>query len=353
VHNRVHHSVRKYRLRASIFITVANSTRTIGIVIASAIALGCMVIAVLISGPLPFHWLRANATSTHDLLVQYAAKDTDTDGLPDWQEGLYGSDPANPNSIRSDLTDAEAIAQGLVKPKFATATSTPIDTASIPGTDSGPETITDRFARKLFEEYLSQAGAAQPTPEQIASFVEQGVKDLTENQAVPDSFSKNQVNVSGSGPEALRAYAVALETALAARTVMINKSEVEYFSDAVQRDDAEALAQVKRIGEMYTATAKTYVAVPVPLEAAGPHLAVANAFARLGVDISDLATMKSDPLRAYFGLAKYQQDALLLISALDALHKVYESEQVGISEGEPGSLFFATLTQAAQAAARL
>jgi hypothetical protein len=328
---------------------VAYSLRTIGIIIASTLSVILIVIAVLVSGPLPFHLQRVDAQSTHDLLVSYAAKDTDGDGLPDWEEALYGTDPNNPHSVSQAVTDGEAVAQGLVKPKFATATSTPVDAAAIPGTDSGPQTLTDQFARGLFSQYLAQHDpSTPPTPADITTFVEGAVADFQGSQQIPDAYNQGQVHVVGSGSDALLSYAAAIESVFARNTVDADKSELDYYADAVEKNDLTALAQVKKIGAAYTAIAKGYVAVPVPREAAIPHLAVANALARLGSDITDMSTMQSDPLRSYLGLAKYQKDSPALLSALASLQNVYASEEVTVPTGTKGSSFYDSLVQATQ-----
>ncbi len=324
------------------------SPRTIGIIAASTLSVGFIVIAVLISGPLPFHLQKVNAESTHDLLVSYAAKDTDGDGLPDWEEALYGTDPNNPHSVSATVTDGDAVSQGLIKPKFATATSTPVDASSVPGINAGPQTVTDEFARALFSQYLMQhKSSTPPTPAEIASFVEGAVNDLQTSNQLPDTYNQGQVRVVGSGPDALLSYAAAEETVFAQNSVATDKSEIEYFADAVEKNDLAALSHVKKIGTTYSAIAKGYVLVPVPKEAAAPHLAVANALARLGSDITDMGTMEIDPLRSYLGLAKYQNDAPALLRALASLQSVYASEQVIAPSGTNGAAFYSTLVSAA------
>src|SRR3989344_3578766 len=81
---------------------------TIGALIIGA---GFIVVAFLSSHPVASP---VSAESTAELLKAYAAKDTDGDGLPDWQEALYGTDPTNPRSVQASMTDAEAVAKGLV-----------------------------------------------------------------------------------------------------------------------------------------------------------------------------------------------------------------------------------------------
>lgn len=327
---------------------VANSIRTIGIIVACVIASILIGTAFLISGPLPSFFGTANAESTHDLLVQYAAKDSDHDGLPDWEEALYGTDPNNPHSISPTLTDGEAVAQGLVKPAVATATSSPAAANSIPGASVATTTVTDEFARELFSQYLLQLGPnAQPTPDDVATFVEQGLANLSTNQQVPDAYNAGQVRVVGSGSDALISYAAAEESAFSKNTIKADRSEIDYFADAVNKNDASALVEVKRIGAAYTALGSAYLAVPVPQEAAVPHLAIANALARLGGDITDMSMLGSDPLRSYLGLAKYENDASNLQKALVSLHDVYASERVVIPDGTTGVFFYALLQKSA------
>jgi hypothetical protein len=326
---------------------VAYSTRTIGIVIASVLAVASMLTAVIISGPLPFHINRADAESTHDLLVAYAAKDSDNDTLPDWQEALYGTDPNNPHSVNATVLDGEAVAQGLVQPKFATATSTSVDTASIPGSETGPQTVTDQFARALFAQYLSQRGNTQPTPEEIATFVEQGVVSLRTGN--PSSATYTQVRTGATGPEALRGYAASTEQVFQQNSVTISKSEVDYLADAIERNDKTALTHIREIGTMYGAIGKAYMAISVPPEVRGPHLSLANALAAVSTDIADMATMQSDPLRCYLGLANYQNDVPKLQAAFASLNAVYAAEQVIIPEGAAGSQFYNMITAAARA----
>ena len=57
----------------------------------------------------------ANAESTEALLKSYAIQDTDGDGLPDWEESLYGTDPKKADTDGDGVNDAQAVKEGLVK----------------------------------------------------------------------------------------------------------------------------------------------------------------------------------------------------------------------------------------------
>lgn len=328
---------------------MAHSTRTIGIAVASVIALVLIGAAVAFSGPLPFHLTKVDAESTHDLLVSYTAKDSDNDGLPDWEEALYGTDPNNPHSVNQAVTDGQAVAQGLVQPKFATATtSTAISPSDVPGVSAAPTTVTDQFARALFSQYLLSRGSTPPTQEEITAFVQKGVADLRSSQQEPAAFNVGQVKVVGSGSQALAAYATQAENAFAKHTVASTQGELDYYSDAVTKNDATALKKVNEIAKGYTSTAHELIAVPAPHEVAAAHLELANALARIGGVLEDMGAISTDPMRAMIAIGAYDGAHQALIQAFAHMHTAFSDSGVTIPEGTSGYFFYNAAAVGAQ-----
>jgi hypothetical protein len=306
----------------------------------------CFIAVVLIgtayvsSGPSFLSAKSVGAESTHDLLVSYASKDTDSDGLPDWQEALYGTDPQNAHSVNVSVTDGEAVAQGLVAPKFRNATSTPVDASVIPGPDAGPQTLTDQFGKELFGQYLKARGQGQPTSADVATFVEQGVAQLKQNQVIPDTFNQGQVKVSGTGPDALLSYASSVEVVFIKTNVDPNKSDLDYFSDAVNKGDVAALSKVKQYAQADALGARSLMNISVPKELASSHIKLANALMRVSQSLSDMSLLSSDPLRAMLGMATYADAARGVTLALVEMQSVYATEHVQTSPGVTGNAFY-------------
>jgi hypothetical protein len=347
MHRSSHLFLIKYRVHASIFVrTVTFSTRTTGILVSSTLAVVFIGTAVAVSGPLPFHLNKADASSTHDLLVSYAAKDTDADGLPDWEEALYGTDPANPHSVSAAVTDGDAVSQGLVKPKFATATSTALNLNDIPGTLSGPTTVTDQFARTLFAQYLSKRGSTQPTNAEIQTFVMEGMTQLQATRQVPSAFNIGQVRNAGRGEVALRTYASDAENAFARHTLPDGNDVLTDLSAATMKDDSGAISRIHTSAKTYAAIAHDLMSLSVPQETAAPHLALANSLMRLSSTLEDLASLRTDPIRAMLGIDQYPSDAEAFRQAFLTFARVYSAAGVSIPAGEPGSHFYATLLAA-------
>ena len=286
------------------------------------------------------------AESTDELLREYAAKDTDADGLPDWQEALYGTNPENPQSFRAGITDKEAVDQGLVVPSYQAGAKSEgaggVDINTIPGPGATPGTVTDEFARLFFENYLSTRGSSRPSSADMEAFVSSGVESLAANQARADAYGAADIRVSGRGKSALAAYAAAMEAAQSTAP-SFPYSEFVYFSDAVSKDDATALANVRAIAEGYAALAARAAAVSVPEEAASAHLALVNAMAHLGKSVGDMASVKEDPIRGMLGLKHYERDADALAAALDSLHAIFVRNGASIETGSPGRSFWLTM----------
>lgn len=312
-----------------------HSTRTVPIIVASLVAVLLIGTAYVISGPLPFFLPRVGAESSEELLKEYALKDTDSDGLRDWEEALYGTDPRNPMSYADGKTDGQAVAEGLLTPKAPTVPTAASE--ELPGSDPATNSLTDRFAREFFGRYLATRGENPPTDEEMLAFVDEAIADLSSSEnRTPDTYLATDLVASVGG--GLANYAAQVEEAFAVNTVETKGSELMLFADAVQKNDTEALRDVERIRDAYDAIGEALMRIPVPTEARAAHLKLANALAHLSEVSGALASFEHDPLLAFIGMGQYQSYAEELTSAFSELDGVFTQGQVVIEEGVPGYL---------------
>ena len=292
---------------------------------------------------------RAQAGTTDDLLKAIAVKDTDGDGLPDWEEALYGTNPNKVDTFGYGMTDAQAVAKGLIVPKAPTpsatatsttsgaaASSTPAD-AHVPGTVPASGSLTEQFAQNFFTQYLAAHQNGTPlTTDEMTTFVTSAVQQLQASQPQQDAFVLSEVKVSGSGQAAMRAYAVAAEQAFVANTVQTQKSELLYLNDAISNNDASALDNVSKIANAYTKIANALMQIPVPQELAADHLAVANAVAQMGSVTNEFAAINRDPILTSIGLANYGGDVTALSNAFTNLAQAFTNAGIILKPGDPG-----------------
>jgi len=311
-----------------------------------ALALGALLIVAAYYLPHLLAAPRAQAGTTDDLLKAISTKDSDGDGLPDWEEALYGTDPNKFDTFGYGMSDSQAVAKGLIVPKAATpivnataatnGSSTPAD-AFVPGGTPASGSLTEQFARNFFAQYLAahQGGKTLSTAD-MTTFVTTAVEQLQASQVQQDAFTYGEVKVAGSGQATMRAYAVAAEAAFAANTVQLPKSELAYLNDAVTNNDTSALDNITKISQAYTKIANAFIKLPVPTELATAHLALANALAQMDVVTSEFAAVNRDPILTSLGLANYTGDATAMRTAFVNIASALQHASVVLKPGDAG-----------------
>lgn len=305
----------------------------------------------------------AEASTETALLQAIASKDSDSDGLPDWEESLYGTDSHVADTLHLGMVDGEAVAKGLIVPKaiadIRVATSSPaiVDSNGLPP-PAAEGTLTSAFTQTFFSLYVAakQAnGGAELTSSQSSALAEQAMNQLSQNSSPAADFKKQaDIKISGSGPEALRAFAIEAEAVLKKNTTDATMSEIEYFQLAVSGDDASARTHLVSLSKAYRDSAVGISMLSVPEELATVHLAIVNSIMRLSEIDADFARVDSDPLTAMLALQQYKQTELDGENAFATLFNTYAAAGIVLQNGTPGASFvniMANIT-AQQAAAK-
>ncbi|MFA5942380.1 MAG: hypothetical protein WC798_01790 [Candidatus Paceibacterota bacterium] len=292
----------------------------------------------------------AEASAESALLKAIATKDSDADGLPDWEEALYGSDPRTIDSFNLGMTDGEAVARGLVVPKAIANIKVATSTASgaFIADDSLPPapaegTITAAFAKNFFTLYLAakQAnGGADLSEAEITDISDRALSSLSSSvTATPDFKSTSDLKISGSGADALRAFAVSAEAILLKNTSSATTSEINYLRYAVEGDDAVALSHIISIAKAYRNSAAGLSVLSVPAELAADDLALINAMARVSEITTDFARVETDPMATMLALQQYPQAVLALGTAFINIGRIYATASITLPAGSPGASF--------------
>ncbi|MDO8593387.1 MAG: thrombospondin type 3 repeat-containing protein [bacterium] len=291
----------------------------------------------------------AQASTESALLQAIATKDSDGDGLPDWEEALYGTSPNVTDTFHLGMTDGEAVARGLIVPKaiadIKTATSSlaamPADGSLPPPAAEG--TLTAAFAENFFTLYLSAKatkGGAALSESDMADISNQALSSLASAiTPAPDFKSAKDLAISGSGPEALKAFAVQAEAVLMKNTSNASKSEILYLQDAIQKNDTTAFSHIASIAKGYRDSAVGLSALPVPVELAVTDLALINAMVRVSEITADFARANDDPLATILALQQYLPAVQSLGSAFINIGTIYKTAGISLPAGTPGASF--------------
>jgi Bacterial TSP3 repeat len=294
----------------------------------------------------------AQASAETALLQAIAAKDSDGDGLPDWEELLYGTDPHATDTFHLGMSDSEAVAKGLIVPKaiadVSVATSTQAAGTGINYAAAGlaaptEGSLTDSFAKDFFTLYAQKKqanGGAELTDADISDIQNQALNSLALSVTPAADFkSASDLTVSGAGADAMKSFAAQAEAVLNKNTSEATSSELFYLQRAVQNDDAAALAHILSIARAYRDSAAGLAALPVPRELAAHDLALINAMMRMSGIVTDFARVNTDPMAAMLALQQYVPTAQSLGVAFADIASDYGNAGVALPDGASGASF--------------
>ncbi len=290
----------------------------------------------------------AEASAESALLQAIAKKDTDGDGLSDWEEALYGTSPAAVDTFHLGMTDGEAVAKGLIVPKaiadirLASSSPTSIGADGLPPPPA-EGTLTAAFAQNFFTLYLAAKrnnGGGNLTQSGMAQVASDALRSLSSVIVpAPDFKSTEDLIISGSGPEALAAFAANAEAVLVKNRSTASMSEINYLKSAVETNDDAALAHIASIAKGYRDAAAGLAALTVPAALAADHLALINSMMRMSEIATDFTRVHTDVLATILALQQYPQTVLALGNAFIHINAAYKSAGVSIPAGAPGASF--------------
>lgn len=298
----------------------AYSPRIVAISFALVIACGLVWAAYLLSGPGSFFGVRSvTAQSTDELLRSYAAKDTDSDGLPDWQETLYGTDPNNPDSNGDGVNDGEAVRAGTLTPQSLSqiTADTSLSADDIPGPTAAPGSITDQFARLFLERFAAAGGGGEMTIEQQQVLVNDLLAEFGERAESLLLSTYSRVSVRTSPEVSVAAYTDAVALIIIENDVAEGAGEPIPLMEAyLVNGDESAKEKLSRLAQAYEAIATGLLQTPVPPELAEEHLLLVQSFDTLARATTAVTNYEQDPLAVMGALSLYQPYSKQIVTAL-------------------------------------
>lgn len=295
---------------------MAYSIRTISIGLAILLALGFMTAAFLASGGTP---REAGAEGTEELLKAYAEKDSDADGLPDWEEALYGTDPNDAYSVKQGMNDGAAVAAGLVTPRFVSEEPKPLD-PEIPGEPPAPASLTEEFSRLFLEKYLMTSGGQPMSEAEQQALVANLTKDFGIRAAQKFTSSYTLTSVRTSGSVSVAAYAVAVERVVTGHSVQADAaSPIPLMEALLVNGDESARAKLRALASAYKNIATQLVVIEATPSLAGEHLKLVRSFDSLSKAFTAVAEYEKDPLAVLGAIALYQPSARSVLEVYAAI----------------------------------
>lgn len=242
-------------------------------------------------------------------------EDTDGDGLKNWEESLYNTDPNEPDTDKDGTTDGEEIKE---KRNPAVAGPNDKETVSIVNnlaSSTKPVTATDKFSRELFTKYIEAKQAGKEiTPQLQAQIAEELLnKDYTSDLL---TITERDIKLGTNEDEVtLQKYGNTLAQALSKKRDPNLEQDLSILERimAVGMDEVDK-KKLKEIHAHYDVIEKTLLGITVPQAFKDSHINITEAMNMLSQAIEGMLDLSTDPVGSMVKIGRYEE-ALDLFSA--------------------------------------
>lgn len=242
-------------------------------------------------------------------------KDTDGDGIADWEEFLWGTDPDNTD------TDGDGIPDNIEIEQKRKESQPDIGQDEEQGLNE-----TEIFARELFATLISlkQSGNLNPeTLSQLGSMLGQNLL-APPPATVENKYKLNDLNIVSASNSTLEAYFRDMNELTQEYYELGLGDELGLMANVVQTQDEDSLLTLARISDGYKSFGEELKDLEVPQNVSSAHLSLLNSSIKVGESLGALTAVSENPLVALRGISLYKTYSMDFIDAFETLQDYFE-----------------------------
>ena len=270
--------------------------------------------------------------------VDFSEIDSDNDGLSDWEENVYGSDPLNSDSDGDGTLDGIEVAVGrnptivgpndklvlIQDPNFATSS-----------------TDVDGLRKEFFTKFLAAQG-----DEIRETTYRDLIKGFNPKKYTPTNEYAD-LNITGdNSPEALRAYGNAFGIIIDKYTSVHSlRTEEEILADGLKTKNDETLKELQLLTAVYQKFSLDLRALKTPSGLAPSHLLIVNGYDGMSRGLLGMQHLFSDPINGAAGYQTYTKTRLDVTKGYSEVFSFLSTHGIVFTENEPGYPFTHIIAQ--------
>ncbi len=260
--------------------------------------------------------------------------DSDKDGLKDWEESLWGTDPHNPDTDGDgtpDGTEAQLKRNPLVKGPNDSLDQYPMGTTA---TSNQRLTQSDLLSQELFARY-SEAKAQNGTlsADDQAAILQSVIASAEKTIERPVQYKLSTLNIIQNPTQGeIAQYAILLKAALLTQRGPGVGNEMALLLDAVQTRDDSNLGDVDAISAFYNKAASSLLKIRVPAPIAADHLAIVNDYLQLAKNVTAFKSVITDPFVTSVNFSDYVKNSGFFELSFKNIDTYLKNNNVDISQ---------------------
>ena len=238
-----------------------------------------------------------------EIIGDLVNRDTDGDGVLDWEEGLWGTNPT-----KKDTND-DGVPDNIEIEKLKKAQGQSEQGQSLLKESGENLTETDKFSREFFSTVatLNQAGSIdQTTVDKLGSSLADHIQNTTPKKIFIISDIKT---INNNTTPAIQNYANTLENTFKKHT--INVSIPDILAESMTNDgdiDVAVLDKLDPIIKHIKGIVNEMMVMKVPSSISVLHLDALNRFQKLAENLSDIKLVDLDVIVAISAISQYQKN---------------------------------------------
>ena len=235
------------------------------------------------------------AISANGTIGEVIARDSNDNGIADWEESLWGLDPKGDGAANKKIIDDKKAAAGVTTSSSGSAS------------DAAPATPTSQFARDLLTTILALKQAGSLTPEAITNIGNSIGQNIDQRRSTTPAYTMQDIHLtSGDITKDKLTYRLAVKNLLIKYQKSGIGSEFDLLSNALSDPNNKTdLAGLTHPAQAYINLGKDIVALPTPKDAAFYALAFANASDGTGHGLLKAESFYTDVITGMVGIDEY------------------------------------------------
>ena len=274
---------------------------------------------------------------------QITKRDSDKDGLKDWEEELWGTNPNNPDTDEDGTNDGDEVDDNrnptVAGPDDVFQGDIFIKQSSS-DFSSGGLTETEKFSQEFFAEYLSLKQSGVDLNEQeVQDFLINSTFEKAQVEIKKDSYTPTDLNIiQDDSVDAIKKYGNEMGNIIITYSIE-SENEAVILKRALENNDKEEIKKLEPIITAYKNHLDKFLNVPVPQSATITHLKIINSFSLIASTIEGMRAVFSDPLIALNSVAVYQDNAQELGDSFLGSNEYFKIKDISFDKNEAGYVF--------------
>lgn len=234
-------------------------------------------------------------------------RDTDSDGISDWEEALWGTDPQKVDTDGNGKTDKEEI----------DVRKAALDTSSSAATTDRESNETALLAQQLFATIVSLSQSGNLTSEAIENLSDSIGNSIT-IKTLDDTYTTTSIK-TGANTKAVR-QKLFTDFKKLVQTYDQYKfgSELELMEQQFEAGNIRALESVRRIAVAYQKFAVDAAKLTVPTDYSTQYVVLLNSYDKIGRTLIDLSVTDENPLVSISAFVQYSTHSAALVDSIEA-----------------------------------